>query len=542
MKKLIIIILISSISFISCSESLEKTSDTPYKLSIKNEKAYELYKSARLKSQRGDYVGSKLDFEACLRIDPNFIMACLDINETNIVKKNNYTKRAYKNYNNASETEKIFIDLSRVKNDEEKLLLLNRLALLNPDNSDVFYRLGSYYLNKDYNKFKENFEKALSINPNNWDVNRTLFFRKYPGFGSGNPLVKTTDNFFIYPDSINSLESDIKKLIKIDTLNVQVYRKFGDIWRNSNDLEKAKDYYIKGAELCSVDGNSFRSELIHTAGNATFLMGNIDESFKFFNESLEIEFDLYPRMKRVYQLATAYLFDQNHEKAIETLDNYEESLPSSGLTDFEITQVLVSIYNYKAFFYADMGDKINSLKSFSKFKEYAKDVYDELPDFNISFIQSRNSNLGLNSGLNDRLDRITPSNMIYDETWLNLLNRNLKTSKKLIDGDNFDGNTLKSFKLLYNYFSGNHKEVIKIGSELKMVQMNSEGTPVGGNTNNVLSRFQLAYCNYYVAKSLIKLKKFDEAKILLKSVTDGRAFGWRFGLIRKEAKALLSSL
>ncbi len=91
MKKLILIILISSISFISCSESSEKTADTPYKLSIKNEKAYELYKSAKLKSQRGDYVGSKLDFEACLRIDPNFIMACL---ETNIVK-NNYTKKSF---------------------------------------------------------------------------------------------------------------------------------------------------------------------------------------------------------------------------------------------------------------------------------------------------------------------------------------------------------------------------------------------------------------------------------------------------------------
>ena len=542
MKKLTLALLITTIIFVSCSESTEKTSDAPYKLSIKNEKAYELYKSAKLKSQRGDYVGSKLDFEACLRIDPNFIMACLDINETNIVKKNNYTKRAYENYDNASETEKIFIDLSRVKNDEERLSLLNRLASLNPNNSDVFYRLGSYYLNKDRNKFKENFDKALSINPNNWDVNRTLFFRKYPGFGSGNPLVKTTDNFFIYPDSINSLESDIKKLIDIDTLNVQVYRKFGDIWRQSNDLEKAKDYYLKGAELCSVDGNSYRSELIHTAGNATFLMGDIDESFKYFNESLEIEFDLYPRMKRVYQLATAYLHDQNHEKAIETLENYEKSLPLSGLTDFEITQVLVSIYNYKAFFYADMGDKRNSLKSFSKFKEYAKDVYDELPDFNVSFIQSRNDNLGLNSGLNDRLARITPTNMIYDETWLNLLNRNLKTSKKLIDGNNFKGNTLKTFKLLYNYFSGNHKEVIKIGSELKMVQMNSESTPVGGGTNNVLYSYQLAYYNYYVAKSLIKLKRFDEAKKLLKSVTEGRSFGWRPGLIRKEAKALLSTL
>ena len=132
--------------------------------------------------------------------------------------------------------------------------------------------------------------------------------------------------------------------------------------------------------------------------------------------------------------------------------------------------------------------------------------------------------------------------MIYDETWLNLLNRNLKTSKKLIDGNNFKGNTLKTFKLLYNYFSGNHKEVIKIGSELKMVQMNSESTPVGGGTNNVLYSYQLAYYNYYVAKSLIKLKRFDEAKKLLKSVTEGRSFGWRPGLIRKEAKALLSTL
>ena len=42
----------------------------------------------------------------------------------------------------------------------------------------------------------------------------------YNIFGSGASTLKTTDNFFIYPDSINSLESDIKKLIKIDTLNV----------------------------------------------------------------------------------------------------------------------------------------------------------------------------------------------------------------------------------------------------------------------------------------------------------------------------------
>ena len=120
MKKLTVTLLITIIFFVSCSESTEKISDSPYKLSIKNEKAYELYKSAKIKSQRGDYVGSKLDFEACLRIEPDFIMACLDINETNIEKRINYTKRAFNNYDNATETEKIFIDLSREKNDENR--------------------------------------------------------------------------------------------------------------------------------------------------------------------------------------------------------------------------------------------------------------------------------------------------------------------------------------------------------------------------------------------------------------------------------------
>jgi hypothetical protein len=72
--------------------------------------------------------------------------------------------------------------------------------------------------------------------------------------------------------------------------------------------------------------------------------------------------------------------------------------------------------------------------------------------------------------------------------------------------------------------------------------MNSEDTPVGGNTNNTLYGSQFAYFSYYIAKSLIKLKRVDEAKMLLKGVTDGRSFGWISGLDRNEAKALLSSL
>ena len=81
-----------------------------------------------------------------------------------------------------------------------------------------------------------------------------------------------------------------------------------------------------------------------------------------------------------------------------------------------------------------------------------------------------------------------------------------------------------------------------IGSDLKMVRMNAGNTPIGGDTSNVLYRYQLVYYNYYVAQSLIKLKRIAEAKELLEIASDFRSFGWTLGLIKKEAKALLSSL
>ena len=134
-------------------------------------------------------------------------------------------------------------------------------------------------------------------------------------------------------------------------------------------------------------------------------------SLKYFKESVEIEFDLYPKMKRIFQLATVYLYDQNHKEAINVLDEFESSLNTIGFSESEIIQIMVSIYNYKAFFYADMGNKRESYKCWDVFKNFANKVYEEFPDFDASFIQKRNNALGLGSGLNDRLIRITPNNV-----------------------------------------------------------------------------------------------------------------------------------
>ncbi len=526
----------------SCSDNNVKSADEPYNLSVDNEKAYDFYKSAKLKSRRGDFVGAKLDFEASLRIDPKFIMSCIEINESNIKKKNQYIKRAISNYNEATETEKVFIDLISVTDQNQRIDLLRKLVALNPNNSDAYFLLGNSFSTTNLDSLDYYFKKSTEINPQNWEVNRARFFRKYPGFGTGSPLVKQHDNFFKYPDSVNVLTQDIKELSDLDTLNAQIYRKFGDIWRQSNDLEKARDYYLKGVSMCDFNANSFRSELLHTAGNATFLTGDVDQALKYYMESLEIEFDPYPRMKRVYQLATAYLFDQNHSEAIEVLDNYEKNLSNSGFNESEISQILVSIYNYKAFFFADMGDKKRSMESLSEFKKYAKIVLKELPDFNSSYINMRNRNLGLNSGLNDRLIRIIPENMIYDEIWINILNGNIDYSEKILKDSKLNNNLKNAFRIISNYYSGKYLEVINIANlGIQSQNMDTTSTPLGGFGNTIF-RYQLNYFKYYIALSMLELNMVEEAKSLLKDVADSRSFGWTTGLVKKEAIEKLNNI
>lgn len=525
MKK-IILILLFLLLIISCSDNNVGSVDEPYNLSVSSEKAYEFYKSAKLKSQRGDFIGAKLDFEASLRIEPNFIMACLDIPENNIVKKQQYLDRALSNLKSATESEKIFYEISGVLTTDKKEELLLKLVEINPNNSNSHARLGVFYRNNG--KLKEALEylnNSIKINPNNWLAHRTIFGIKYPGYGDpeiGPYVSKTDNNFFNFPDSLKLFDDDIEKLIKIDTLNVAVYRKIGDMYRSSKFINKAREFYLRGVETCNYNSNSYRSELMHVSGNATFLMGNVEESIQFFQESIDIEFDPYLKMKRIFQLAIVYLYDQDHANAIKVLNNFESNLKSFGFNESEANQAAVSIYNYKSFFYADMGNKIMSYDSWSNFVNYADLVLKEIPDFNDSYVEKRNSQIGVASGLNDRLDRITSEKRELDFIWLSLLNNDLSKAKGLINKSIIDDNRLAPFLFIHACLS---KDIKTVNSIIE------NGYQAQGTRRN-----------FYYSKLLIEKGENKKAVELLKNIANGRFFSWGGGLFRKKSQELLAEI
>ncbi|OUW75181.1 MAG: hypothetical protein CBD64_00695 [Flavobacteriaceae bacterium TMED204] len=523
MKNIIFVLLLIIISS-SCNDGVDSDKVSEYELSTKNEKAIELFRSAELKVQRGDTSGAKIDYESALRIDPDFIMVLLRINETNIVKKNGYLKRAIENFEKATESEKIFLSLSTSNNAEERLALLKKLVELNPNSSDANWRLALLYRNQgDQISFVNHLDKALAINPNNWLANRTKFGIKYPGYGDPGQ-VKTDANFYQFPDSIKQLEQDISKMIKLDTLNAAVYRKFGDLYRTSSFLDKAKYYYLKGVEVCDYGSNSFRSELLLVTGNVFFLLGQVEESINYYSESVDIEFDPYPKMKRIFQFATVYLFDQNHKKAIEVLDNFEKGVKNFGFNDLEITQALVSINYYKAFFYANMGNKIKSYQAWDSFIRHADHVLDEIPDFDQSFITKRNASLGLNSGLNDQLHKILPNIRSRDYIELLILNGDFKKAATKMNNTDLSDRMTNSLNLLRYNLSGQHQKAANLYDKQEV------NSPFGN------------YYRFYLAKSLLELGRLEDAKPIIERMSNSRFFGWKVGLIKKQAQELVKNL
>ena len=523
MKNIIFVLLLIIISS-SCNDGVDSDKVSEYELSTKNEKAVELFRSAELKVQRGDTSGAKIDYESALRIDPDFIMVLLRINETNIVKKDRYLKRAIENFDKATESEKIFLSLSSSNNPDERLALLKKLVELNPNSSDANWRLSSFYRNQgDQISFRKYLDKALAIDPNNWLANRTKFGINYPGFGDPGQA-KTDANFYQFPDSIKQLEQDISKMIQLDTLNAAVYRKFGDLYRTSSFLDKAKYYYLKGVEVCDYGSNSFRSELLHVTGNATFLLGQVKESLYYYNESVDIEFDPYPKMKRIFQLATVFLFDQNHKKAIEVLDNFEKGVKNFGFNDSEITQALVSINYYKAFFYANMGNKIKSYQAWDSFVRHADNVLDEIPDFDQSFITKRNASMGLNSGLNDQLNKILPNIRSIDYLELLILNGDYKKAADKMNNTDLSDRVTNSLNLLRYNLSGQHQKAANLND--KQIINNSFGL----------------YYRFYLSKSLLELGRLEEAKPIIEQISNNRFFGWKLGLVKKQAQEILKNL
>ena len=96
----------------SCSESKNQKKETyqnhQIEITSKNPKAIEFFRKGEKQKLNNELRESKESFLSALRLDPNMVMALIEIPESNVVLRSQYRKKAAKNIINANDFEKIY--------------------------------------------------------------------------------------------------------------------------------------------------------------------------------------------------------------------------------------------------------------------------------------------------------------------------------------------------------------------------------------------------------------------------------------------------
>ena len=122
MKATHLFVIVSSL-LISCTSSKEKESIKFIPVTSNNPKAIEFYRNARNNFFNQEYVEAKNNYLAALRLDPNFIMANLQINESNALVKSSFAEKARNQIDNGNDYEKLYLSFldSNNKMDSRKI-------------------------------------------------------------------------------------------------------------------------------------------------------------------------------------------------------------------------------------------------------------------------------------------------------------------------------------------------------------------------------------------------------------------------------------
>jgi tetratricopeptide (TPR) repeat protein len=200
------------------------------------------------------------------------------------------------------------------------------------DNEFVFYFLGQAFAKeKNYEKAIENYEKAISINPNNIDFHNDLG-TVFSISGNRKKAIETYENIIsITPEKAKSYFNlgivysefsdfknaiiNIKKAISINPDEVDYYISLGEVFRMKENYAEAIKYYKKAI---SIDPNI--ADVYNNFGVICRFQKNYKKAIKNYKKAISIN----PNDESFYfNLGLVYKAKESYKKAIK---NYKKAI------------------------------------------------------------------------------------------------------------------------------------------------------------------------------------------------------------------------
>ena len=136
--------MVSLIVLSACSS----VKDEALPITSASQKAVDFYSAAFVHQGQGEGIEARNNFYSALRVDPNFVLANLYVNEPDPQQRRKYRQTAVDNKDSASDAERIQVEMWQAGRDgksSERLDLAKELVKKYPNSSESHVWLGIVY-------------------------------------------------------------------------------------------------------------------------------------------------------------------------------------------------------------------------------------------------------------------------------------------------------------------------------------------------------------------------------------------------------------
>tara|TARA_Y100000996_G_scaffold348708_1_gene287329 strand:- start:804 stop:2309 length:1506 start_codon:yes stop_codon:yes gene_type:complete len=495
--------MVSLIVLSACSS----VKDEALPITSASQKAVDFYSAAFVHQGQGEGIEARNNFYSALRVDPNFVLANLYVNEPDPQQRRKYRQTAVDNKDSASDAERIQVEMWQAGRDgksSERLDLAKELVKKYPNSSESHVWLGIVYTEQYmFDEAIKSLEAATKINPNQFNAWRELA-RHHVVVGNNIMLPKERQNKNL---AIKYTEEMIRSRPKAPN----GYQIRANIERQYSNFEAAKPLYQKMVDVVNETGSSAKSTALLISGHNLLFNGEFDEGIKMYDEAIAIaatpnwSFYLSTNFKTVgYLFKGDYYAAQNilkeTYKTIEETSNSEEQVNNNSSTLFW-TMMMIQSHNQQ---------KKDAFESLDQWKKYRKANLDESNQIRID---------GHNAG------------NYATEAWMHTLFGNYSKAKSLLKKHYDIASKWDDPSALDNYNGISGMVYVMEGNPSKALEF----------FNDRISPANYQYYSYFKALALKATQNKKEADDIFKFIANYNFASWEVGLTRELAKKALES-
>lgn len=304
--------------FYSCQEyesQAKKTSSTSLELpfSTQSEDALNAMSQGLQAMDLGNRELARLSFDKAIALDPEFAAAYVYRSfcsrSTQEFAKD--VKMANEKNKNNSKAEQLLVELDNayLAGDVDKRLAIAKSMVKEyPEVARAHIILGQAQEDlNDKESARKSFKKSIELNPT-WTVGYSLLGSSY---------------IFDEPKDLAKAEVNMQKVVELQPNESRAHIALGDVYRAQQNLEKARESYVKAGRLDSNDSQAFSK-----AGHANSFLGKFDEARKDFEKSLSLS--NFPAADLNFTAFT-HLYEGNHAQGLAWLKEQAMNMDKFGL-------------------------------------------------------------------------------------------------------------------------------------------------------------------------------------------------------------------